>query len=97
MQQTNRLLAHALLFGPTRIGVLFMSEGHLNNWVRTGLLLAALAAGTVATQFVPKYQEASRTITYPSKAATVTNSNSHQGVSGVDVDEHRLTLARTKS
>jgi hypothetical protein len=75
-----------------------MSEGHLNNWVRMSLLLGALAAGTVVTQFVPKYQDAARTVTYPTKPASMTNASSHSnGVSGVDVDERHLTLVRNKS
>lgn len=76
-----------------------MSEGHLNNWVRTSLLLGALAAGTFVTQLVPTYQEAARTVTYPSKPASMTNASGHapHGVSGVDVDEKHLTLVRTKS
>jgi hypothetical protein len=74
-----------------------MSQGYLNNWIRMSLLLAALAAGTVATQFVPKYHEAARTVTYPSKAASVSGSHSSQGVSGIDVDHRRLSLVRNKS
>jgi hypothetical protein len=74
-----------------------MSEGRLNNWVRMSLLLGALAAGTVVTQLIPKYHEAARTVTYPTKATPVTNAGSHTtGVSN-DVDERQITMVRTKS
>jgi hypothetical protein len=75
-----------------------MSKGYLNNWIRMCLLLGALAAGTLATQLVPQYHEQTRTVTYPSKAASMTNAAGHsQSVSGVEVDEQHLTLVRTKS
>jgi hypothetical protein len=74
-----------------------MSKGYLNNWIRMSLLLGALAAGTVVTQFVPQYQEQARTVTYPSKAASVTGSSGQaHGVSDVE-SERQLTLVRTKS
>ena len=76
-----------------------MSEGRMNNWIRTSLLLGALAAGIVTTQLMPNYQEAARTITYPSQATPVTNarSNAAGDVSGVDVDHGHMKLVRTKS
>jgi hypothetical protein len=75
-----------------------MSKGYLNNWIRMSLLLGALAAGTLVTQFIPQYHEQARTVTYPSKAASMTNGANHsQNVSGVEVDEKHLTLVRTKS
>jgi hypothetical protein len=76
-----------------------MSEGTLNNWVRMTLLLGALAAGTVATQFVPKYQDASRTVTYPSRAASMNRASAptNHGASDVDVDARHLTLVRSSS
>ena len=75
-----------------------MSKGYLINWIRMSLLLGALAAGTLATQLIPQYHEQARTITYPSKAASMTNGASQsQNVSDVEVDEKHLTLVRSKS
>lgn len=76
-----------------------MSEGTLNNWVRMTLLLGALAAGTVATQFVPQYHDAAGKVTYPSKAASMNRASTptEHGASNADVDARHVTLVRSSS
>jgi hypothetical protein len=70
-----------------------MFEGRKNSWLCHALLLVALAAGAIMTQFVPTYQnmaariEAARPVS-TSKASN--NSSSH--VSRIELDLRQLAM-----
>jgi hypothetical protein len=61
-----------------------MTHGHEPSWSRTSLLLLALAAGGVATQLVPPYQEIAFAPQHQAKVASAGDTNS-RGVTGIDV------------
>jgi hypothetical protein len=68
-----------------------------NTWFRHGVLLVAMAAGAVLTQFVPSYEEMAalqnRPVT-PSAASRVRETAS-SGVRAIEVDERRLKVIRS--
>jgi hypothetical protein len=96
VRSSRRPLAYTLRDRPPRIGVLAMIESQKNSWLRTALLIGALAAGGLMTQLVPTYQEMASTANQPSKptSASESNSNPSRGVSEFDVDLRRLALVR---
>jgi hypothetical protein len=62
------------------------------SWFRTSLLLLALAAGGVATQLVPPYQEIAFAPQHQAKAASADKSShtNTRGLTGIDVNSHYL-------
>ena len=71
-----------------------MNEGQMSVWLRNALLLGALVAGVLITRLVPTYHETARKVTYPSKPASVSKSDSgaSHDVSGVDVNLRHIAL-----
>lgn len=67
------------------------------SWFRTTLLLSALAAGGLATLFVPGYQEMAATTEKPTPPASVrqVRGNASSDVTGIDVDLRHLKLVRS--
>ncbi len=47
-----------------------MDTSHKPNWRNNALMLGALAAGMIATQLMPSYEEHMGKVTYPSAAAS---------------------------
>jgi hypothetical protein len=65
------------------------------SWSRKLLLLSALAAGGVATQFVPPYQEIAFLPKEEAVSAPASPGSTSRGMTGVDVDLHHLNFIRS--
>jgi hypothetical protein len=77
-----------------------MNEVHKASWSQYIMLLGALAAGTITTQFVPAYQEHVGKVTYPSRAAASRSDSASETASGYSHTEHqgaKLNVARSSS
>jgi hypothetical protein len=73
-----------------------------NTLVRNALLLVALAAGGLTTQFIPSYEEMAALRAQPTTSATPSTAskayrNSSADVSGNDVSERHLKTAQRTS
>ena len=66
-----------------------MSRRRKRAWIRTGLLLSALACGAVTTQFVPAYEEVASAAEAHESSREAQSPDS--GVTGIDVDSRNLT------
>jgi hypothetical protein len=77
-----------------------MSEARKTTWIHNSMLLGALAAGTMATQLVPAYQDHVGKVTYPSRAAAARPDASSETTGGFSQSIHsgpELTVVRTSS
>jgi hypothetical protein len=71
-----------------------MSRYFENAWLRTVLLLCALAAGALLTQAIPTYEEMAALRDRPAAppaASEATHKQPH-AVTGIDVDRRQLKL-----
>lgn len=68
-----------------------MSDAHTTTWIHNALLLGALAAGTLATQLVPAYQDHVGKVTYPSRATAARSDASRKSPGGFSQTIHRAT------
>lgn len=70
------------------------------SWRHYTLLIAALSAGTLATRFVPAYEDHVGTVTYPSRAAASRADSANETASGYSQTEYqrpKLNPARGSS
>jgi hypothetical protein len=77
-----------------------MTEVRKTSWLHSAMLLGALAAGTLATQIMPAYQEHVGKVTYPSRAAASRSDAPREkspGYSHTKNDGPELTLVRSSS
>jgi hypothetical protein len=65
------------------------------SWSRKMLLLSALVAGSVVTQFVPPYQELAFMPKDEAISTPALSASKSRGTSDVGVDTHHLTRVRT--
>lgn len=73
-----------------------MSRYFEYSWIRTTLLLSALAAGGLATLFVPAYEEMAATTEKPTPPASVRHvrGNTSGDMTGIDVDRRHMKIVR---
>jgi len=71
-----------------------MSRYLNNSWFRHAVLLSALAAGAVLTQFMPTYEEMAALHKEPVRPSAASRVRDHAstGVMGIEVDAIRLRL-----
>jgi hypothetical protein len=91
----RQALAHVLLFPPHNPGEVVMNHCHEPSRFRMLLLILALAAGGVATLFVPPYREIAfvpddrEAVTTP-----VSSGSASRGMTGIDVKMHHRNFVR---
>ena len=69
-----------------------MSRYLNNSWFRHAVLLSALAAGAVLTQFMPTYEEMAALHKEPVRPSAASRVRDHAstGVSGIEIDGRQL-------
>ncbi len=68
-----------------------------NPWVRTALLLCALAAGALVTKIIPTYEEMAELRNRPATPSAASKASHEQAnaVTGIDVDRRQLTFVES--
>ena len=72
-----------------------MNRCYEPSWSRKLLLLSALVAGGVATQFVPPYQELAFIPKDEVVSAPTLSASKSRGMKDVDVNTHHLNIVRS--
>jgi hypothetical protein len=91
----TRALAHVLRWLTHQKGEVKMNRCYEPSWSRKLLLLSALVAGGVATQFVPPYQELAFVPKVEAISAPTLSVSKSRDMTGADVNTHRLEFVRS--
>jgi hypothetical protein len=76
-------------------GVLEMNLCYEPSWSRKLMLLSALVAGGVATQFVPPYQELAFIPKNEASSTSMSRGSASRGMTGIDVNTRYQTVVRS--